>query len=147
MRILLVNGSARRDDACGEAARRTAERLEAGGAETAIFWPVKTKGLACSNCGACKGAGMCVADPRAGEFLKEAAAYDALLFFVPVGLLGPGVDARNFLLRVAELNHRRGGKPLQGKRAAAVPTGRRSARSEAQIRSLVAALGLEEYEG
>lgn len=142
MRVLLINGSLRQGDACAAAVRRAAERLEAAGADAAIFWPVKTENLACSGCGACRGKGMCVADPRAAEFLKAAAEYDALLFVVPVGLFGPGVDVKNFLERVAELNRRQQGRPLAGKCAAALTAGRRSERNAARVRDLLSAFGL-----
>ncbi len=142
MKLLLVNGSLRRFDACAEAVAREEARLREQGADTEVFWPVKTENLACSGCGACRGAGMCVADPRAAEFLKAAADCEALLFFVPVGLLGPAVDVKNFIERAAALNRARGGKPLAGKRAAAFPVGRSGERAEKQVAALLAGLGL-----
>ncbi len=142
MKILLVNGSLRRADACAEAVSREEARLREEGAETAVFWPVKTLNLACSGCGACRGAGMCVADPRAGEFLKAAADCEALLFFVPVGLFGPGIDVKNLIERAALINRKRGGQPLAGKRAAMIPVGRQGERTEKQLRALLAELGL-----
>lgn len=142
MRVLLINGSLRAGDACADALRRAEERLCAAGLETVRFWPVRTAQLPCSGCGACRGAGMCVADPRAGAFLKDAAACDALLFFAPAGLLGVGVDMKNFLERVAALNRRADGRPLAGRCAAALPVGRRSGRAEKQLTALLEGLGL-----
>lgn len=142
MKILLVNGSLRRGDACGEAVQKAAERLKAAGAETEVFWPVRTEDLPCSGCGACRGAGMCVADPRAGEFLKAAAACDVLLVFAPIGLLGLGVPLKNLLERAALLSARKGGLLLEGRRAAALQTGRQSARAAQQLAALLEQLGL-----
>lgn len=142
MKLLLINGSPRANDACGEAVRRAAERMSAAGAETGIFWPVKTENLACSGCGACRGAGMCVADPRAGEFLKTAAEYDTLLFFAPAGLLGLGIDGKNFLERIAGLNRRQEGRPLADKSAAGILIGRKSSRNAGQLAELLSKLGL-----
>ena len=147
MKVLLINGSPRKEDACAEAARRAAARLEAAGIETGLFWPVKTENLLCSGCGACQGRGMCVADPRAGELLRAAGDCEALLFVVPVGLFGPGVDVRNLMERVALLNEKQDGRPLSGKCAAALPVGRRSARGDAQLDALLKKLGLPRPDG
>ncbi len=142
MRALLINGGAQRNEGCAAVEKRLREQ----GAETAVFWPIRTENLPCSGCGACRGAGMCVADPRPGAFLKEAAAFDTLVFLIPVGLFGPSVDMKNFIGRAAALNRAREGKWLAGKVAAAVPLGRRSAKNDARVRALLAELGLPEKE-
>ena len=147
MKILLINGSLRAKDACGEAVQRAAERLRGAGAETEVFWPVRTADLPCSGCGVCRGAGMCVADPRAGEFLRAAASCELLAFFAPVGLLGVGVPLKNLMERAALLSSRRGGQLLEGKRAAALPIGRRSASSARQLARLLSGLGLPPLRG
>ena len=90
---------------------------------------------------------MCVADPRAGELLRAAGDCEALLFVVPVGLFGPGVDVRNLMERVALLNEKQDGRPLSGKCAAALPVGRRSARGDAQLDALLKKLGLPRPDG
>lgn len=146
MKVLLVNGSLKQDGACAEALAEAEKRLRGQGAETAVFWPVRTENLACSGCGACKGAGMCVADPRPGAFLREAAEFDTLVFFIPVGLFGPSVDMIHFIRRVAQINSTREGKRLAGKTAAAIAVGRRSAKNDARVRALLAELGLPEKE-
>ena len=143
MKVLLINGSLRANDACGEAVRRAEAQLAGAGAETGVFWPVKTENLPCSGCGACRGAGMCVADPRAGEFLRAAAQSDGFMIAAPVGLLGLGMDLRNLLKRAAELAARSRNNPFAGKPAAPLIIGRLNRRAARELRELTQALGLE----
>lgn len=138
MKVLLINGSAK-----SETLRCIGESLRAEGFETELFWPVKTEDLLCSGCGACHGAGMCVADPRAGEFLRAAAQSDGFMIAAPVGLLGLGMDLRNLLKRAAELAARSRNNPFAGKPAAPLIIGRLNRRAARELRELTQALGLE----
>lgn len=143
MKVLLIDGSAR-----GLAAlEAAAEALRESGAETERFFPVRTRELMCSGCGACKGAGMCIYDPRGQDFVRAAADCDALLLAAPCGLFGLDVDVKNLLERAASLTQRRADSPFAGKAAAALLIGRRSVRAEAQLRALLASLGLPLPEG
>lgn len=143
MKLLLTNGSLRKGDGLPAAASLAAEKLDREGLETQLFQPVKTEDLPCSGCGACKGAGMCVADPRAGEFLRAAQDCGAFLFLAPAGLLGPDIGIKNFLERIAQLAARRKDSPLAGKPAAALLVVRRGEGSGAakQLRELLRAAG------
>lgn len=140
MRILIVGGP---EESCGGALRPAEERLRAAGAETERFWPLRTEGLLCSGCGACRGAGLCVADPRGGDFLRAAAGCDGFVLAAPVGLFGLGVDFRNLLRRASELAAYGGKNPFAGKPAAPLTVGRQSRRAAAELRELAEALGLE----
>ena len=142
MRVLLIDGGRRPEDPCREALRRAEERLRAAGHETELFWPLYTEDLPCSGCGACRGAGMCVADPRAGAFLKAAAACGGFVLAAPMGLLGPDVHVKNLLERAVVLAARRENSPFAGKQALALPVGRQSARGERQLAALLDELGL-----
>ena len=143
MKILLVNGSLKAHDACAEAVNDASERLKDAGAECDIFWPVLTKDLPCGGCGACKGSGMCVADPKGGEFLKAAASSDILLFFAPANLFGVGIPLKNLMERAAFLISKKNEDPLKGKSAAAIPVGRSSAKILKQLDTLLEGLNLK----
>lgn len=139
MRLLLVDGC-RREDGPG---REAEAQLRALGAETERFRPLYTEDLPCAGCGACHGSGLCVADPRAGDFLRAAAGCDGLLLVCPAGLLGIDVHAKNLLERAALLAARREKSPFAGKPAAALLAGKRTgARASAQAEGLLRALGL-----
>ena len=138
MKLLLVYGRLRD----GGAIDAVTESLRQSGVETEIFSPLKTEDLLCSGCGACRGAGMCVADPRGKEFLKAAADCDALLLIAGGGLFGLDVDMKNLLERTASLAQRRDGDPPAGKRAAALLFCRGSGRKTAdQMAALLRKLG------
>ena len=147
MKILLIQGSLRDRDGLFAALEGAAEELRQTGLEAEIFRPIKTEGLICSGCGACKGAGMCIYDPRGQDFVKAAAACDGFLFAAPGGLFGLDVDMKNFLERVAALSSRRDPDPLAGKNAAAVVLCRRGGRAAGQMAALLRQLGLRLPEG
>lgn len=139
MKLLLVCGRLR--GALAAEAENAAEELRRSGVETEVFSPLKTESLLCSGCGACRGAGMCRADPRGGEFLRAAAGCDGFLIAAQTGLLGLGVDLRNLLMRAAELTARSKTDPFAGKPAALIG-GRLSGRAAKELRELTEALGL-----
>lgn len=140
MKLLLVSGRLR--GALAVAAENAVEELRRAGVETEIFSPLKTESLLCSGCGACRGAGMCKADPRGGEFLRAAAGCDGFLIAAQAGLLGLGIDLRNLLRRASELAARSKNDPFAGKPAALIG-GRLSRRAAKELRELTEALGLE----
>ena len=142
MKLLLVVGRLRERDPLRGSVAALAEDLRQSGVETEVFSPLKTEDLLCSGCGACKGAGMCVADPRGKEFLKAAAGCDGFLIAAPVGLLGLGIDLRNLLMRAAELTARSKNDPFAGKPAALI-VGRLSRKAAKELRELTQALGLD----
>lgn len=138
MKLMLVYGRLR--DGAVDA---LTEQLRRSGVETEIFSPLKTENLLCSGCGACRGAGMCVADPRAKDFLKAAGGCDAFLFISPGALLGLDIDMKNLLERAASLVQSREVNPMAGKRAAALLLCRIGGRKTAdQMAALLRKLGL-----
>ncbi len=142
MRILFVYGRLR-GRGPNEALAAAAEELRQAGVEVEVFSPLKTESLLCSGCGACRGAGLCVADPRGHEFLKAAGSCDGFLFAASGGLLGLDIDMKNLLERAASLTKRRDSDPLAGKRAAALMFCRRGGRkSAAQLAELLQKLAL-----
>ncbi len=142
MKVLLVNGSLKANDACGKSVKEAAVRLESAGADTEIFWPVLTKAIPCGGCGACRGSGMCVSDPKGGEFVKAASFADILLLFAPAGLFGVGIPLKNLIERAAFLCAKKQDFPLKGKSAAAIPVGRSSAKISKQLDALLNVLEL-----
>ena len=143
MRLLLVYGRLRERGGLRAAVEALTEELRKNGVETEAFSPLKTEDLLCSGCGACQGAGMCVADPRAKELLKAAAGCDALLFVTSGSLFGLDIDRKNLLERAASLALRREVNPMAGKRAAALLLCRSGGRKSAdQIAALLQKLGL-----
>ena len=138
MKLLIVYDNSNDRDGLSSAAEKTAEVLRMRGPEVEIFTPLKTKDQICSGCGACKGAGMCVFDPRGKEFMKAAEQSDAFLFAAHGGILGLNVEVKNILEQAASLAKRRGKDPLCGKPAAALLICRRGGRSAAkQMSSLL----------
>lgn len=146
MKILLVNGSLKARDACSQAVNDAAGRLKSSGADTEIFWPILTKDIPCGGCGACKGSGMCVADPKGGEFIKAASSADILLFFAPAGLFGISIPLKNLMDRAAFLCSKKQDFPLKGKSAAAIPVGRSSAKIIKQLDDLLNVLDLRKID-
>lgn len=143
MRLLLVYGRLRERDPLRIAVEDLKAELRRCGMDTEPFSPLKTEDLLCSGCGACKGAGLCVADPRGKELLKAAAGCDALLFVTSGSLFGLDIDMKNLLERAASLAQRRDGRPLAGKRAAALLLCRSGGRKSAgQMAALLQKLGL-----
>lgn len=139
MKLLLVYGRLRD----GSAVEDLEAELRRDGVETEAFSPLKTEDLLCSGCGACRGAGLCVADPRGKEFLKAAGGCDAFLFIASGGLFGLDIDMKNLLERAASLALRREDHPLAGKKAAALLLCRSGGRkSAAQMAELLQKLGL-----
>lgn len=144
MKLLLVNGSLKEKDAASAALLAAGEELKRAGAETGLFWPIQSDNLYCSGCGACKGSGMCVYDPRGLDFVKAAAESEGLLFVLPAGLFGLDVPVRNFFERVKALTRKPSASPLYGKPAAAVILCRRGGRTKAakQAADYLSELGL-----
>lgn len=148
MKVLLINGSLSERGALSALLEEAAEELKKAGLETELFWPIKTKSLMCSGCGACKGAGMCVADPRGREFVAAAAGCDGFLFAAPSGLLGIDVDMKNFLERIVSLTQRLETHALKGKSAAALVLCRAGGKkAAAQTDELLRRIGLRLPEG
>lgn len=146
MKVLLINGSLSKREGLRAALDEAAKELTKAGLETELFWPIKTENLACSGCGACKGAGMCVYDRRGHEFVKAAADCDAFLFAAPAGLLGMDINMKNFLERILSLTQRR--ETLKGKYAAAMIVCRMGGRkAAAQTDELLRRIGLLFPEG
>ena len=143
MKLLLVYGRLRERGGLRAAVEALTEELRKDGVETEAFSPLKTENLLCSGCGACRGAGLCVADPRGKELLKAAAGCDALLFISSGSLFGLDIDMKNLLERAASLALRREVNPMAGKRAAVLLLCRSGGRRSAdQIAALLQKLGL-----
>ncbi len=148
MKLMLVFGRLRERDPLRFAVEDLKAELRRDGVETEVFSPLKTEDLLCSGCGACRGAGLCVADPRGKEFLKAAGGCDAFLFVSPGALLGLDIDMKNLLERAASLVQSREVNPMAGKRAAALLLCRSGGRKSAdQMTALLQKLGLLLPEG
>ena len=144
MKLLLVNGSRREKGEEGALLDAAMGEISSAEAQIERFWPIQSEHLICSGCGACKGSGMCVYDPRGLDFVKAAAASEGILFVLPAGRLGLDVPVRNFLERVKALTPKPDASPLVGKPAAAVILCRRGTGKKAakQAADLLGELGL-----
>ena len=84
MKVILVNGSSRKNG-CTNAALTEVERaLKEEGIETEMFF-IGNQGLPdCIACGKCRELGRCVFDDAVNEFVEKAAAADGFVFGSPV---------------------------------------------------------------
>ena len=84
MKVILVNGSPKKNGCTYTALTEVAGALEKNGIETEIFH-VGNKPLAgCMGCGACLKTGKCFMDDTVNEFVEKAKEADGFVFGTPV---------------------------------------------------------------
>ena len=121
LKVLLLNGSPRRDGNTFLMLSEVAAQLEKNGIGSELFQlgPGNVRG--CSDCGECHGKGKCVFDDVVNRIASAMASCDAIIVGSPVYY---GMPAGQVLAAIQRLAYSAGGV-LQGKPAAAVTVCRR----------------------
>ena len=126
MKVLLVNGSPRREGCTHTALMETAETLQKCGVETQEFW-IGNKALSgCIACKSCIQKRVCVFDDAVNDFLAIAGDFDGFLFGTPVHWGGAGGAITSFLDRAFYADLNGGGDRFYLKPAAVVISARRA---------------------
>ena len=128
MKVLLVNGSPRKEGNTYLALREIANVLEAQGVEAEIFWIGNQPINGCMMCGGCTGGDRCVINDVVNEFHDKALEADGFVFGAPVHFAGPAGNFCSFMDRLfySCVNN---GKTLYMKPAAAITVARRAGTS------------------
>ena len=99
MKVILVNGSPKKNGCTRTALDEVAGALVANGIETEIFW-VGAKPLSgCLGCGGCLKTGTCVMEDTVNEFLEKAKMADGFVFGSPVHYAAASGALTSFLDR------------------------------------------------
>ncbi len=126
MKVLLVNGSTRKNGCTYTALCEVAKALQANGVETEIFQLQAVGVSGCRGCGACRTLGKCVNDDgQVNAFVEKAACADGFVFGSPVYYASPSGNLIGFMDRAFYC----GSKKLAYKPAAAVVSSRRAGAS------------------
>lgn len=127
MKVILVNGSPKKNGCTYTALEEVAGALEKNGIETEIFWVGNKPLSGCLGCGACIKTGKCFMDDTVNEFVEKAKSADGFVFGSPVHYAGASGSITSFLDRAFY------GKSgiFQGKPGASVVSCRRGGASAA----------------
>ena len=121
MKVLMLNGSVRKNGNTNAALLEIAKVLEAQGIESEIF-EIKEPVRDCIGCGGCTEDGCRFSDDDVNEFIKKAKDADGFVFGTPVYYAHPSGRILSFLDRAFYS----GGKAFMFKPAAAVACARRA---------------------
>lgn len=122
MKVILVNGSSRKNGCTDAALTEVARALGEEGIETEMFF-IGNQGLPdCVACGKCRESGCCVFDDAVNEFTEKAADADGFVFGSPVYYAHPSGRLLSFMDRAFYS----GGRHFAFKPAAAVLSARRA---------------------
>ncbi len=127
MKVLLVNGSPKKEGCTYTALSEVAKSLEQEGIETEIFW-IGNKPLGgCIACRRCADTGRCVFDDSVNEFHGKAKSADGFIFGTPVHYASASGNMTGFMDRLfySELCGNQN-KTFRMKPAAAVLSARRA---------------------
>lgn len=122
MKVMLVNGSSRKNGCTGAALAEVARALHEEGIETETIWVGNAPLPDCIACGSCRKTGKCVFDDIANELAEKAKSCDGFVFGSPVYYAHP--SAR--LLAVLDRAFYSGGRHFAYKPGAAVLSARRA---------------------
>ncbi len=122
MKVMLVNGSSRKNGCTGAALAEVARALHEEGIETETIWVGNAPLPDCIACGSCRKTGKCVFDDIANELAEKAENCDGFVFGSPVYYAHP--SAR--LLAVLDRAFYSGGRHFAYKPGAAVLSARRA---------------------
>lgn len=128
MKVLLVNGSPRKEGNTYLALREVADTLEAQGVETEIFWLGKAPINGCTMCGGCRETKRCAVNDIVTDFQALAQTADGFVFGSPVHFAGPAGNFCSFMDRLF-YSCVSDGKTLYMKPAAAITVARRAGTS------------------
>ena len=100
MKVLLVNGSPRKEGCTYTGLSETAAALEEEGIESDFYWLGNRAVNGCIECRRCAQTGRCVFKDAVNEFVEIAAEYDGFVFGSPVFYSGINGNMKSFLDRV-----------------------------------------------
>ena len=128
MKVLLVNGSPRKEGNTYLALKEIATTLEAQGVDTEIFWVGNEPINGCVMCGGCMKTKRCAMNDIVCAFQDKALEADGFVFGAPVHFAGPAGNFCSFMDRLfySCVND---GKTLCLKPAAAIAVARRAGTS------------------
>ncbi len=129
MKVILVNGSPRKNGCTNRALEEIRAQLAKEGVESEIFW-IGTKVQDCVACNSCWETGTCVFTDIVADFLEKAKDADGFVFGSPVYYAGPAGGITSFMDRAFYS----GGRFLADKPAATVVSCRRGGATEAFAR-------------
>lgn len=122
MKVLLVNGSSRKDGCTGVALAEVARALTEEGIEAEQFFIGNQAIPDCVACRKCRQLGKCVFDDAVNEFVEKAKTADGFVFGSPVYFAHPSARLLTFMDRAFYS----GGNAFAFKPAAAVLSARRA---------------------
>lgn len=100
MKVLLVNGSPKKEGCTYTALKEVSNALNNEGIETEIFWIGNKPISGCRGCGACRNLKKCVIDDVVNEFNAKASTADGFIFGSPVHYASASGSITSFLDRV-----------------------------------------------
>lgn len=122
MKVILVNGSSRKNGCTGAALNEVARALNEEGIETEIYFIGNEALPDCIACRKCRELGRCVFNDTVNEFVEKAKAADGFVFGSPVYYAHPSGRLLTFMDRAFYS----GGSAFAFKPAAAVLSARRA---------------------
>lgn len=125
MKVILINGSPKKNGCTAEALSEVAKTLEKNGIETEMVH-VGTKTVDCMVCKSCTKTGKCIADDAVNEVIAKLPEIDGIVVGSPVYYAGPSGHVTSFLDRLFYA-----GSGFDGKVGAAVVSCRRGGASAA----------------
>ena len=105
MKVLILNGSPRKDGCTARALREVADTLQREGVETETIQVGGRDIRGCLACGACKTTGRCVIDDLVNEVAPKLAEADGLLVGTPVYYAGANGTIKALLDRLFYSTH------------------------------------------
>ena len=105
MKVLILNGSPRKEGCTARALREVADTLRLEGIETETVQVGVQEIRGCLGCGACKTAGRCVVDDLVNELAPKLAEADGLLVGTPVYYAGANGTIKALLDRLFYSTH------------------------------------------
>ena len=125
MKVILINGSPKKNGCTAEALGEVARTLEKNGIETEMVH-VGTKTVDCMACKSCSKTGKCITDDAVNEVIAKLPEVDGIVVGSPVYYAGPSGHITSFLDRLFYA-----GSGFDGKVGAAVVSCRRGGASAA----------------
>ena len=122
MKVLLVNGSSKKEGCTYTALKAVQEGLESQGIESDIFFIGNEPMSDCIACKKCRETGKCTIDDKVNEFVELSKQYDGFVFGTPVYYAHPSGRLLTFMDRVFYS----GGANFAFKPAAAIASARRA---------------------
>lgn len=122
MKVLLVNGSPKKEGCTYTALTEVSKTLNEEGIETEIFWLGNKPVGGCMGCGKCKEIGKCVFDDVVNEFALKVKEADGFVFGSPVHYASATGNITGFMDRLFYS----AGKNLAFKPAATIVSARRA---------------------